>query len=88
MALYATGHQSIFNEDGSVTHVSVEREFPEEPLSFKAQVLWTVGTLIVSSICLGAPVGLTMWADRREAKKALRDRQQQNIEIFNQLKPI
>ena len=88
MAEYRTGYQSIFHDDGSVTQVSVEREYPVEPLSTKAQVLWTVGTLVVSALCVAAPIGITTLADRRGVKNRLKDRQHKNKEIFQQLNAI
>lgn len=84
---YTEGHQTIFNEDGSRTHITVEHELPEEPLSTLSLILWTTGLTVVGLALGGAPIWLEVMAEKRAKMKRLADRQKSNREIFHQLKP-
>ena len=84
---FSEGYQTIYNDDGSVTHISVEHQPYVEPMSTTATLLILGSGTVLAVVVAAAPFAFDWMSERRSNKKRLATRQKENQEIFARLKP-
>lgn len=86
MQEYFEGTRIIQNDDGSTTYITYEHEPYSEPLTTKQKAAMTVITLGALGTVIGLPVIVDKFDSWSFNRKAKRERQKLNKEIFDTMK--